>query len=130
MFDQQMLNQWEELYDSTDEYTDKWLSSAQAFLEQFLDGRDVFNPFLVSSSGSEKEKHNDTQFQHINVLVTSGSLIPSLTKCLLFQLNNVITHGNVYSSWEVGKLKCFQIIKERFSSPNVRFCVIGDGWEE
>ncbi|KAF5729690.1 hypothetical protein HS088_TW20G00054 [Tripterygium wilfordii] len=128
MFNQQMLNQWEELYDSTDEYTDKWLSSARAFLEHCSDGRDDLNPSLVSSSGSEK--HNDTEFQHIHVLVTSGSLIPSLAKCLLFQLNNVITHGNVYSSWEVGKLKCFQMIKERFTSPNVRFCVIGDGWEE
>ena len=37
---------------------------------------------------------------------------------------------SVYSSWEVGKLQCFSWIKERFSSPNVRFCVIGDGWEE
>ncbi|RVW49963.1 hypothetical protein CK203_017190 [Vitis vinifera] len=36
----------------------------------------------------------------------------------------------VYSSWEVGKLQCFSWIKERFSGPNVRFCVIGDGWEE
>ncbi|KAJ4728714.1 Eyes absent protein, partial [Melia azedarach] len=68
--------------------------------------------------------------QHVNVLVTSGSLIPSLVKCLLFRLDNWIAHGNVYSSWEVGKLQCFQWIKERFSDPNVRFCVIGDGWEE
>lgn len=36
----------------------------------------------------------------------------------------------VYSSWEVGKLQCFQWIKERFNKSNVRFCVIGDGWEE
>lgn len=37
---------------------------------------------------------------------------------------------SVYSSWEVGKLQCFQWIKERFNNPNVQFCVIGDGWEE
>lgn len=36
----------------------------------------------------------------------------------------------VYSSWEVGKLRCFSWIKERFGGPNVRFCVIGDGTEE
>lgn len=36
----------------------------------------------------------------------------------------------VYSSWDVGKVQCFQWIKERFDHPNVRFCVIGDGWEE
>lgn len=38
--------------------------------------------------------------------------------------------SEVYSSWEVGKLQCFQQIKSRFNSPNARFCVIGDGWEE
>lgn len=36
----------------------------------------------------------------------------------------------VYSSWEVGKLKCFSLIKERFGGPGVRFCAIGDGPEE
>ena len=30
----------------------------------------------------------------------------------------------------MGKLQCFSWIKERFGSPNVRFCVIGDGTEE
>lgn len=30
----------------------------------------------------------------------------------------------------MGKLQCFQQIKVRFNHPNVRFCVIGDGWEE
>lgn len=30
----------------------------------------------------------------------------------------------------MGKLQCFLWIKERFQGPNVRFCVIGDGWEE
>ncbi|XP_034711852.1 eyes absent homolog isoform X2 [Vitis riparia] len=62
-FDQDMIKLWDDLYDMTDSYTDRWLSS-------------------------------------------------------------------VYSSWEVGKLQCFSWIKERFSGPNVRFCVIGDGWEE
>lgn len=38
--------------------------------------------------------------------------------------------SSVYSSWEVGKLQCFHWIKERFSSQNVRFCVLGDGVEE
>lgn len=38
--------------------------------------------------------------------------------------------SSVYSSWEVGKLQCFEWIKARFNGPNVRFCVIGDGWEE
>ncbi|KAG5154661.1 hypothetical protein JHK82_012630 [Glycine max] len=73
---------------------------------------------------------NSTNAKHVNVLVTSGSLVPSLVKCMLFHLDSLITHGNVYSSWEVGKIQCFRWIKERFNHPNVRFCVIGDGWEE
>ncbi|XP_047167473.1 eyes absent homolog isoform X2 [Vigna umbellata] len=89
ILDQETIKHWDELYDKTDEYTDRWLSS-----------------------------------------VTSGSLIPSLVKCLLFRLDSLISHGNVYSSWEVGKIQCFRWIKERFNHPNVRFCVFGDGWEE
>ena len=27
-------------------------------------------------------------------------------------------------------MQCFQWIKERFDKPNVRFCAIGNGWEE
>ncbi|XP_052728047.1 eyes absent homolog isoform X2 [Vigna angularis] len=89
ILDQETIKHWDELYDKTDEYTDRWLSS-----------------------------------------VTSGSLIPSLVKCLLFRLDSLISHGNVYSSWEVGKIQCFRWINERFNHPNVRFCVFGDGWEE
>ena len=44
--------------------------------------------------------------------------------------SNVSTILSVYSSWEVGKLQCFSWIRERFSRPNVQFCVVGDGWEE
>ncbi|KAI8531180.1 hypothetical protein RHMOL_Rhmol11G0117100 [Rhododendron molle] len=43
---------------------------------------------------------------------------------------NSLLCSTVYSSWDVGKLQCFSMIKERFSGPNVQFCVIGDGWEE
>ncbi|KAJ0111585.1 hypothetical protein Patl1_03472 [Pistacia atlantica] len=156
IFDQEMLSFLDELYSMTDEYTDRWLSSgtfslrilmwpqfnsiachyrhlcfqcvARAFLEQCSSGEDYSTSSLGSTSGITD--FTDAKFQHVNVLVTSGSLIPSLAKCLLFRLDNWIAHGDVYSSWEVGKLQCFQWIKERFNNPNVRFCVIGDGWEE
>lgn len=119
LFDQETMKQWDELYDITDKYTDRWLSSARAFLEQCSSGKDTTSTDSI-----------DSMNQHVNVLVTSGSLIPSLVKCLLFRLDSVLTHGNVYSSWEAGKVQCFQWIKQRFSGSNVRFCVIGDGWEE
>ncbi|XP_012075916.1 eyes absent homolog isoform X2 [Jatropha curcas] len=130
VLDHEMMKIWDELYDLTDEYTDKWLSSARDFLEQCSGRKEDPANSLASDGGMVN--HLDNKPEHINVLVTSGSLIPSLIKCLLFRLDNLITHGNVYSSWEAGKgkLQCFQWINDRFNGPNVRFCVIGDGWEE
>lgn len=41
-----------------------------------------------------KQTLKRTMCQNINVLVTSGSLIPSLAKCLLYQLDDVIPANN------------------------------------
>ncbi|XP_028109930.1 eyes absent homolog isoform X1 [Camellia sinensis] len=127
IFDQDMIKLWDDLYDATDNYTDRWLTSARACVEQ-CSGRNKELTSGEDSAGGISD--SPTKFQHINVLVTSGSLIPSLVKCLLFRLDDLITSANVYSSWEVGKLQCFSWIRERFNGPNVQFCVIGDGWEE
>ncbi|CAK9173382.1 unnamed protein product [Ilex paraguariensis] len=128
VFDQEMIKFWDNLYDVTDSYTERWLSSARACLKQCSSGNNELLPSLdvVDAIGDS----SDTKFQDVNVLVTSGSLIPSLVKCLLFRLDDLITPENVYSSWEAGKLQCFLWIKERFNGTNVQFCVIGDGWEE
>ncbi|KAE8693153.1 hypothetical protein F3Y22_tig00110818pilonHSYRG00025 [Hibiscus syriacus] len=112
ILDQEMMDLWDALCKMTDENTDGWLSSGISYFRN-----------TVASS-------NATASRHINVLVTSGSLIPSLVKCLLFRLDNSISYENVYSSWDVGKRQCFQWIKERFDSRNTRFCAIRDGWEE
>ncbi|PKI46894.1 hypothetical protein CRG98_032705 [Punica granatum] len=127
IFDRDMKDHWEALYEMTDKYTDGWLSSARSFLEQCSSGTE--DPILRLDT-SNHISSDGNKLHHINVLVTSGSLIPSLAKCLLFRLDKLINHVDVYSSWEVGKLQCFKWIKERFSGPNVKFCVIGDGWEE
>ncbi|KAL8216391.1 hypothetical protein R6Q57_023228 [Mikania cordata] len=115
LFGEKMIKSWDNLYEVTDDLTDKWLSSARACVAQCASGN-------KDSNGSGAE--------NINVIVTSGSLIPSLVKCLLFRLDDLISYDNVYSSWEVGKYQCFSLIKERFNGPNVQFCAIGDGWEE
>lgn len=124
ILDENMIKSWENLYEETDSFTDKWLSSARACLEQCSAGNKE-----TSLVGGVSDCTN-TRIEHVNLLVTSGSLIPSLVKCLLFRLDDLIPYENVYSSWEVGKLQCFSWIKERFSGQNVQFCVIGDGWEE
>ncbi|KAG6792034.1 hypothetical protein POTOM_001172 [Populus tomentosa] len=92
VLDQEMINLWEELYNLTDEYTDRWLSSARAFLEQCSGWKEDPTCCLASTDGIIN--HADAKFEPINVLVTSGSLIPSLVKCLLFRLDNSITHEN------------------------------------
>lgn len=61
----------------------RYLNEARAFLEECSTEKEDAH---VASSGSK--------YQYINLLVTSGSLIPSLVKCLLFRLDSLITHGN------------------------------------
>ncbi|WOL18276.1 hypothetical protein Cni_G27069 [Canna indica] len=127
VLDQEMIKIWKDLYYLTDKYTDGWLSSGHSLLEQSL-GK---NSLSASNLPSDMKLGSiSTNNKSINALVTSGALIPSLAKCLLYQLDDVIPANSVYSSWEVGKHQCFSWIKERFGGPNVRFCVIGDGPEE
>ncbi|CAH9087662.1 unnamed protein product [Cuscuta europaea] len=129
ILNEDMRKCWEDLYEETDTYTDRWLSSARACLEQCASGNAELTPGDCSAAGANDGQ--GSKYQHVNVLVTSGALIPSLVKCLLFRLGDMISCQNVYSSWDVGKIQCFKWIKERFSvQQNVQFCVIGDGWEE
>lgn len=123
-----MIKSWENLYQVTDSYTDKWLSSARMCLEECANGnRDLIPNIVLPATANHAMS---TENRHVNILVTSGALIPSLVKCLLFRLDGLLTCENVYSSCEVGKHHCFSLIKKRFSGPDVQFCVIGDGWEE
>ncbi|KAL2901452.1 Eyes absent-like protein [Bienertia sinuspersici] len=81
ILDRKKIEFWNDLYKMTDSYTDKWLSSARTLLQH--------------CSGVKELTTNGSDFQCINVLVTAGSLIPSLVKCLLFRLDNLITCENV-----------------------------------
>ncbi|KNA25878.1 hypothetical protein SOVF_002510 [Spinacia oleracea] len=117
ILDQKKIELLNDLYEMTDTYTDGWLSSARTLLQRCSGDRQ-----LTSVDQSE--------FECINILVTAGSLVPSLVKCLLFRLDSLITCENIYSAWDVGKLRCFSWIKERYGGSDVQFCVIGDGWEE
>ncbi|KAI3918539.1 hypothetical protein MKX01_041859 [Papaver californicum] len=127
VIDQDTMKQLDDLYELTDSYTDRWLSSARAFLEQSSEGKNS-TPDLATANGVTES--SDSKSGNVTILVTSGSLIPSLVKCFLFRLDDLIMHQKVYSSWDVGKPKCFSWIKDRFNGPNVQFCVIGNGCEE
>lgn len=128
ILDEERMKFWNNLYELTDVYTERWLSSARTFLQQSSGGNRISTPLTVPLASAVNP--TDLKCRNLNVLVTSGSLIPSLVKCLLFQLDDFIMHQNVYSSWEVGKRQCFSWIKERFNGPGIKFCVIGDGSEE
>ncbi|XP_057510271.1 eyes absent homolog isoform X3 [Actinidia eriantha] len=91
IFDQDMTKYWDDLYDVTDNYTDQWLSSARSCLEQCSGGVNEVVPDTDSADGICE---SPTKSHHINVLVTSGSLIPSLVKCLLYRLDDLITYEN------------------------------------
>lgn len=128
VLDQNMIKQWDNLYRMTDDYTDGWLTSGHDLLEETSG---INKPASSNPASNENTDCNtNMKCQDINILVTSGSLIPSVVKCMLFRFNDQIIHENVYSSWEVGKLQCFSWIRDRFGGPSVRFCVIGDGMEE
>ncbi|KAH9769650.1 Eyes absent-like [Citrus sinensis] len=202
IFDKEMLRVWDELYDMTDEYTDRWLSSARVLLEQCSSGKEVSTSSLGLASLDSADTKSEHRVESLNLLHHSlvifssnpedADLRRALTviispknafhsllafgqnitfrsfpnrQCLLMyfysrvwfvprqhvtgiggyeskigfisgsdmvKCNSFVFASCVlyHCSWEVGKLQCFQWIKERFNNPNVQFCVIGDGWEE
>lgn len=56
--------------------------------------------------------------------VTSGQLVPSLAKLLLFRLADHIGAHNLWSSRHCGKAACFERVRQRFG-PGCRYVVVG-----
>ncbi|KAJ7952666.1 Plant intracellular Ras-group-related LRR protein [Quillaja saponaria] len=130
-------------YEQIENYNKPFLDA----LSQYDDGRDLsdydFNQDGLDSPHDDANKKKDLDIgtgwlssalaflkecSSVNKEATSSIAAADATADL--SNTNMTTHGNIYSSWEVGKLQCFRWIKERYSHPNVHFCVIGDGWEE
>jgi len=66
----------------------------RAFLEECLRTDSVSTQGAANVESSEGLTEDQTSSQNVNVLVTYGTLIPSLVKCLLFQLDGFITLEN------------------------------------
>eukprot|EP00850_Spirogloea_muscicola_P023722 SM000382S14596 [mRNA] locus=s382:28533:30546:+ [translate_table: standard] len=142
------LEEWEAIYKETDEFTDGWLSAGQQLLRACAKATDTpclrqqqhrmgngdeegVQPNAAMDAGVEEEvRPMQAEGENINVLVTSALLVPTVVKCLLFRLSNLLDIGNLYSSRPATKLACFQLIEERFGGHLTRFCAIGDGKDE
>ncbi|KAI4327264.1 hypothetical protein L6164_019747 [Bauhinia variegata] len=68
ILDQETVKIWNELYDSTDEYTDKWLSSARAILKEC--SSESSDQVSSIASGVTSTGSTNAECQHVNVLVT------------------------------------------------------------
>lgn len=63
-----------------------WIA-AKACVAECASGNKDSIPDGISDSTSSR-------VQNVNVIVTSGSLIPSLVKCLLFRLDDLFSYDN------------------------------------
>ncbi|GAQ90681.1 Eyes absent homolog [Klebsormidium nitens] len=130
--------EWQGLYAATDRFTKGWLFAGRRLLAECatarLNSSGQTDPNRTAGPGSDSAGEGGLPplGKRTVVLVSSGQLIPTLTKCLLFRLDPWIDPANVYSSKVVGKLQCFKWIRERFGGGNAetRFCAVGDGVEE
>lgn len=132
---QDQLTEWNNLYEATDIFTDGWLTAGRELLEACQRANQHLNEKQhkaesLNTGNCDPILQASTCVKNYNILVTSGTLVPSLVKCMLFRLDSYFHHLNIYSSREVGKLQCFYWIRERVQGLPVRFCVVGDGIDE
>jgi len=135
----EQIIEWCDLYEETDAFTDGWLSAGRQKLEelqrsneQALQGvTEQALQFRETGSGDEIDD-TSTDLTAYNFLVTSGTLIPSLVKCLLFKLDQYFNPSNIFSSREDGKLQCCRWIRDRFLQQEKfpKYCALGDGPDE
>ena len=99
------------LFEQTDALTGGWLSRAAALLADC-------SASLAAAAGAPGRPV-------LHQAVTSGQLVPTLGKLLLFRLDAFFRPEDVFSSRGVGKATCFARIEERFG-PNAAYVAIGD----
>ncbi|CAI5933922.1 unnamed protein product, partial [Closterium sp. NIES-65] len=119
----------QQLYAQTDRFTHGWLAAGRRVSAGRRAGRAMLAEAGVATStaaaeaeerraaetGSAKAAAAEGGTGAVNVIVSSGQLIPTLVKCLLFSLDPFICSTNIHSSRREGKLVCFKRIRDRFS---------------
>ncbi|CAD7700016.1 unnamed protein product [Ostreobium quekettii] len=104
--------EWHKLYQETNRETQGWLDFGRKFLQAMVEHG--------APMGTSQRR------PVVNVVVSSGQLIPTLAKIMLFRLNAFFQIENIYSSWGSSKIDCFSLIKNKFGT-NCSYCVVGDG---
>ena len=103
----QQIRDLEQLLQATNQFTNNWLQYAQQAL------------MAATAAG------------HVNVLVSSGQLIPTLAKLMLYGLSPFFSVDCIYNSAHKFKPYCFEEVAKRFAPIGaVRYVAIGDGDEE
>ncbi|KAL3161743.1 hypothetical protein ABBQ38_008840 [Trebouxia sp. C0009 RCD-2024] len=108
--------------------TSSWQSvCGDAFGHTMMDQH--LTKLMQKTSGVDQWMETDENADVVNVLVTTGQLVPTLGKLLLFKLDGAFKATSVYSARNKGKAHCFDLIAERFGS-DCNYVAIGDGSEE
>lgn len=108
----------QELYAQTDAATGGWLSHASSLLAACT------AQLAAAPRGGSPGGAGGGAVHVTHAAVTSGQLIPSLAKLLLFRLDGHIGPQHLWSSRNRGKQACFRMVRERFG-PGCSYLVVG-----
>jgi len=107
LLSEKQFKEWNSIYTDINKYTNDWLEFATKIVESSL---------------------IHSKYETVNYLVSSGGLVPTLAKLLLFRLAHCFQVDHIYSSSPKGKVSCFQQIKAKYTDEPIM--VIGDSEEE
>ncbi|TKY55561.1 Eyes absent-like 4 [Spatholobus suberectus] len=92
ILDHKTIKLWDELYDKTDEYTDRWLSSARTFLKECSgEDKDAVSSIAFANSSSNSTK---ARYQRINCF--SDIWIVNSLPCEMHALSS----GQLNNAWK------------------------------
>lgn len=113
-----MAATWQDLYRRSNALTGGWLTSAQHLLT------DITSLAAAGSFGGGRP----VAVHHF--VVSTGQLVATLGKMVLFDLAHAVPAQNVLSASKESKLFCFRYLEALYEGVAAKFCAIGDGAEE
>lgn len=113
----ELVARWDSALQRTDALTGGWLTHARKLLAG------------LSSCGAHVETGHNGYELRLSI-VSTGHLVATLGKLLLFDLASFIPALHVFSASKDTKLTCFRRIEAQFGGASARFCAVGDGAEE